>query len=122
MIIKITNKSKNFYSHLGPVFGSRKVQRVTGDRFYDDEGKFWYIYYDKGVPTAFVAVMNNIIKNVWSDDLELLKQTLHEVYKKETIKTSTVPAVFKDVYNDAGFTIIENGSKNFIKIKGDENE
>lgn len=122
MIIPITNKSKNFYAHLGKVFGSREVQKVTGDRFYDDDDKFWYIYYKKGNPEAFVSVLNNTIKNVWSDDLQLLEKVLAEVNKKEKIKDSIVPAVFKDVYKNAGFELLDNSSKNFVKIRGDKVE
>lgn len=122
MIIPITNKSKNFYAHLGKVFGSREVQKVTGDRFYDDDDKVWYIYYKKGNPEAFVSVLNNTIKNVWSDDLQLLEKVLAEVNKKEKIKDSIVPAVFKDVYKNAGFELLDNSSKNFVKIRGDKVE
>lgn len=122
MILKLTNKSKNFYAHLGRVFGSREVQRVTGDRFYDDDDKVWYLYYDKGDPVAFVSVQNNVIKNVWSEKTDLLIKTLKEVNKKETIRESVVPQVFKDAYKDAGFEFISNGYKNFIKVRGDRNE
>lgn len=78
MILKLTNKSKNFYAHLGNVFGSREIERITGDRFYDDDEKIWYIYYDKGNPVSFVSIKNNVIKNVWSDNEELLTRTLKE--------------------------------------------
>ena len=61
MILKLTNKSKNFYAHLGRVFGSREVQRVTGDRFYDDDDKVWFIYYNRGNPDTFVSVQKNTI-------------------------------------------------------------
>lgn len=122
MILKLTNKSKNFYAHLGNVFGSREIERITGDRFYDDDEKIWYIYYDKGNPVAFVSIKNNVIKNVWSDNEELLTRTLKEVCKKEPVAKSVVPIVFKDLYVESGFTVIGNGYKNFIEIKGDIDE
>ena len=37
--MKITNKDPGFYDLLGPIFGSRKVHRETGDRFFDDDKK-----------------------------------------------------------------------------------
>lgn len=122
MIIQITNKSKNFYAHLGKVFGSREVQRKTGDRFYDDDDKKWYIYYKKGDPVAFVGVLNGVIKNVWSEERSLLIEVLKEVKKKETIQESVVPIIFQKEYEAAGFNIIGNGLKNFIRIRGAENE
>jgi len=118
MIIQITNKSKNFYAHLGKVFGSREVQRATGDRFYDDDDKTWFIYYDKGNPAAFVSIQDNVIKNVWSENRDLLVSVLKEVNKKVSVSESIVPVVFKDEYEKAGYSYIGNGFKNFIKIRG----
>lgn len=118
MIIVLTNKSKNFYYHLGPVFGSREVERLTGDRFYDDDDKIWYVYFKQNKPVSFVSVTDDVIKNVWSDSRDLLVKTLAEVNKKHEIKESIVPAIFRDEYVKAGFSIVENGYKKFIKIKG----
>lgn len=120
MVITLTNKSKNFYAHLGKVFGSREVQRVTGDRFYDDDDKIWYIYYNKGVPDTFVSVQSNKIKNVWTENRKHLVEVLREILKKETIKASVVPAVFKEQYMTAGFIELDSGFKNFIKIRGEK--
>lgn len=122
MIIPITNKSKNFYLHLGPVFGSREVQKITGDRFYDDDDKVWYVYFKQSKPIVFVSVSNDVIKNVWSENRDLLIKTLKEVNKKHSIKESVVPAIFKDEYAKADFTVLGNGYKNFIKIRGVKNE
>lgn len=122
MIIRLNNRSKNFYAHLGKVFGSRKVQKITGDRFYDDDSKEWYIYYKSGVPVAFVSVASCVIKNVWSEDMDMLVQTLKEVYKKEIITDSIVPASFEKQYEKAGFSILTNGYTNFIKIRGRKDE
>lgn len=117
MIIPITNQSKNFYAHLGKIFGSREVQRKTGDRFYDDDNKVWYLYYNKGVPDTFVSIKDNTIKNVWGEDHFHLVEVLKEV--KAKVGESIVPKCFLEEYKDAEYTIVENGSKNFIKIVGD---
>ncbi|WP_061564880.1 hypothetical protein [Heyndrickxia coagulans] len=124
MILKLTNKSKNFYAHVGKVFGSRKVEQVTGDRFYDDDDKVWYIYFRRGsgVPDTFVSVRQNKIKNVWTENSEHLVEVLKKVAKDWPIKESIVPAVFKKEYETAGFEFLENGYKNFIKIRGGQNE
>ncbi|MFB7302639.1 hypothetical protein [Heyndrickxia sporothermodurans] len=98
------------------------MQRITGDRFYDDDDKKWYIYYDKGNPMSFVGVLNGVIKNVWGEDKGCLIEVLKEVNKKESIQESVVPVVFQKEYEVAGFDIIGNGYKNFIRIRGAENE
>lgn len=122
MILKLTNKSKNFYAHLGRIFGSREVQRVTGDRFYDDDEKIWYLYYQRGVPDTFVAVQDDRIKNVWTEKTEHLTTVLSEINKQNRIRESIVPVVFKDAYKKSGFKLMNNGYKNFIKIRGDKDE
>lgn len=122
MIIPLTNQSKNFYAHLGKVFGSREVAKITGDRFYDDDDKTWYVYFDKGEPSAFVSVQNAVIKNVWGESREHIKLVLREINKKEKIKESIVPIVFQNCYESAGFLNVGNGLKNFIRIRGTKNE
>ncbi len=44
MIVKMDNKSKDFYNIMGKFFGSRIVENKTNDRIYDDNNKSWYIY------------------------------------------------------------------------------
>ncbi len=39
MIKRMRNTDRGFYGYMGRIFGSRQVQRDTGDRFYDDEGR-----------------------------------------------------------------------------------
>lgn len=117
MIIPINNKSKNFYAHLGKVFGSREVQRQTGDRFYDDDEKMWYLYYNRGTPDTFVSVRGNVIKNIWGKDPSHLVEVLRGI--KGEIGESLVPKCFLEEYKEAEYTIIDNGTKNFVKIVGD---
>lgn len=117
MIMPITNKSKNFYAHLGKVFGSRKIQSLTNDRFYDDDNKTWYLYYNKGIPDTFVSVKDHAIKNTWAENENHLVEVLKDI--KADVGESLVTKHFIKCYEDADYTIIENGSKNFMKIVGD---
>ena len=89
MILKMDNKSKDFYNIMGRFFGSRIVENKTNYRIYDDNNKEWYVYLDKELPVAFVSVVSGVIKNVYSikDDflIELLTHISKEtkiVYKK----------------------------------------
>ena len=47
-IRKLTRTDEDFYAVLGPVFGSRLIEKQTRDRFYDDAGKVWYVITGKG--------------------------------------------------------------------------
>lgn len=116
MIIKLTNKSKNFYAHLGKVFGSREIEKTTNDRFYDDDNKAWYIYFNRGNPTSFVSIVDSVIKNVWTTERTHLIQVLKKIKDVTDVKTSIITGYFKDEYVEAGY-IIESKSKNFIKVR-----
>lgn len=115
--MKITNKDAGFYAIMGPVFGSRKVQRKTGDRFYDDDKKEWYIEKDdSGGVVAVASVDDGVIKNVYGEDETALTRILKELY--DITEESVVPSAYTDIYRSAGYTVVEEKLKKFIKIRG----
>ena len=115
MIIKLNNKS-----NLGPIFGSREVERVTNDRMYDDDDKEWILYYKKGNPVAFVSVKGNVIKNIWGYDDECIVKVLADI--KKDVRESIVTKHYKELYVKAGYKIVGEHSIHFIKIRGGYNE
>ncbi len=117
MIVKMDNKSKDFYNIMGKFFGSRIVENKTNDRIYDDNNKSWYIYMDNNNPVAFVSIANGVIKNIYSVKDNFLIELLKYVSKKETIKDSIVTAVYSDIYDVCGFTSSKDNFKNFIRIR-----
>lgn len=117
--MKINNKDKNFYIYLGPIFGSREVQRKTGDRFYDDDGKEWYIHLESGHVDVSVSVLKGKIRNVYSENekelTEILKEILHEV------SSGMIPVVYLESFIKAGYTVDETKTKktmSFVPIQG----
>ena len=76
MILKLNNKSENFYNYLGRLFGSRIVELTTQDRIYDDNNKEWYIYVQKDIVTGFVSVSNSKIKNIYSTNIDHLTSVI----------------------------------------------
>lgn len=124
MIVKMDNKSKDFYNIMGRFFGSRIVQNKTNDRIYDDNNKEWYINFDtNNSPVAFVSIASEIMKNVYSINDEFLVELLTYVNKERKIKDSIVTSTYLDVYNSCGFICTnDNGFKNFVKIRSDINE
>lgn len=122
MIIKMTNKDEDFYNYMGRFFGSRIVQTETKDRIYDDNNKVWFIYLNSNSkPCAFVSVCDGIIKNIYSNSDEYLKDLLLNVKNEVKIKTSIVTKIYESIYLECGFKInsLEN-YKHFIMIRGDE--
>ncbi len=123
MIVKMNNTNDDFYKYMGRVFGSRIIQLKTNDRIYDDAEKEWFIYLNDGVPEAFVSVVNNVIKNVYTTKDKYLEELLNEVKKQIKIHSSIVPKIYEDIYIKVKFEILDEKSyKNFIVIKGANNE
>lgn len=119
MIIPITNQSKNFYVHLGKIFGSREIERLTGDRIYDDDSKTWFVYFKGASPVAFVSVKDEFIKNIWAYDNKCLQKVLEKL--KGEVKESIVTRYFIDIYKKSGYEVKEY-SVNYVKIRGENNE
>lgn len=115
--MKITNKDPGFYDLLGPIFGSRKVQRETGDRFFDDDKKEWYLEVnDEREILAVISLSGETIKNVYCQNQESLVKLLKDVYY--STGSSMVPSVYLDAYKKAGYIIEESELKKFVKIQG----
>ena len=122
MILKMNNKSKNFYNMMGNFFGSRIVQNATNDRIYDDNNKEWYIYVQNNAPVAFISVASNVIKNIYAVQNNYLIDLLNYVKNEMQIKDSIVTRIYCDVYNSCGLIIDDNNAyKNFVKIRSDIN-
>ncbi|MBQ3079056.1 MAG: hypothetical protein IJC48_03510 [Clostridia bacterium] len=96
---------------MGKIFGSREIEKITHDRFYDDEDKIWYVIEDR----AAASVKKDIIKNFWAEDDELADAVLKEIVSRENIKGGVLPAVFQDIYRVNGFSVSEY-SRNFVEV------
>lgn len=122
MILKMNNKSKDFYNIMGKFFGSRIVQNETNDRIYDDNSKEWYVYIDNDTPVAFVSIASNVIKNVYSIKDDFLIELLQHITKEVGIKDSIVTKAYLNTYAASGLVIDESAEyKNFIRIRSDIN-
>ncbi len=123
MIVKMNNKSKDFYSIMGKFFGSRIVENETNDRIYDDNKKEWYIYFDNDTPVAFVSIVSNVIKNVYAIKDYFLIELLQHITSKINIKDSIVTKSYTNAYEACGLVVSKNNEyKNFIRIRSDINE
>lgn len=114
--MKMSRKDPDFYSVMGPVFGSREIQRKTGDRFFDDDNKEWHVFTDlHGNVTTVLSVSKNLIKNVYANDMDCLFLLLKDIYPE--IKSGIVPIIYTEVFKSAGYRVSES-SKNFIQVTG----
>ncbi|MDO4282516.1 MAG: hypothetical protein Q4D02_02675 [Clostridia bacterium] len=122
MILKLTNKSENFYNYLGKFFGSRIVEITTQDRIYDDNNKTWYIYLESDVVTSFISIANDKIKNIYSTNSDHLEKLLNYLKEDTLILPSTVTNAYVEIYTKCNFNISSDNYKNFVKIWSKENE
>ena len=116
MILKLTNKDKNFYNYMGRFFGSRIVQKETNDRIYDDPEKIWYIYLKNNNPVGFVSIKQNVIKNIYAINSECIYDLLLEVQSDIQVAPSTITKSYLDIYQKCAFRILDNNYKNFVTI------
>lgn len=115
MIKRINNNNPDFYKYMGKIFGSRKVQRDTADRFYDDKEKEWIVSLQKNIILAVVSVKDSVIKNVYAEDISVLSSVLKDIY--HDVSEGIVPITYKEAYISAGYKICEERKK-FMVIKG----
>lgn len=117
---KILNRnSKDFYKYMGPIFGSREIQRITNDRFFDDEGKDWYLNIDDDEVTAVISVKNSDIKNVYLKNFDESVKLLKDI--KANISKGIVPSAYESLFREAGYETDEH-STNYIKVGGGKDE
>lgn len=117
MILKMNNKSENFYNYMGKFFGSRLVQNKINDRVYDDPNKEWYILVEEEKPVAFLSLIDNTIKNVYSLKDEQLEKLLKGVKKDINLQMSILPKVYLDTYKKLDFEIFDDKTyKNFVVV------
>lgn len=122
MILKLNNKSENFYNYLGKFFGSRIVELTTQDRIYDDNNKDWYVFLSKDIVTSFISVSNDKIKNIYSTNYKNLESLLKALNKDIVIKPSVVTNIYLEVYQKCNLNISNDNYKNFVKIWSNANE
>lgn len=122
MILKLTNKDTNFYNYMGKFFGSRIVQTETKDRIYDDNSKLWYIYIDSdNKPYGFISVCDGIMKNIYANNPDYLKELLSQVQKDVKIEPSIVSKLYENLYQECGLIVTHlDNYKHFVMIRGDK--
>lgn len=111
-IIKTSRIDEDFYRIMGPVFGSRAVERQTHDRFYDDPGKIWYLLEDRAV----ASVLGSTIKNFWAVDAASADALLREILSEYRYLDGIVPAAHENVFCQNGFETAAY-RKNFIEVQ-----
>ena len=111
-IIRITRDDPDFYLHVGPIFGSRRIEKETHDRFYDLPGKIWYIIPDLGAASR----IDGTIKNFWAVNDQAAEALLLAIMAEEESISGVVPRTFEHVFRQLGFSMADH-QKNFLEVQ-----
>lgn len=61
---EINRNQPDFYTRMGPFFGSRAVAKEIGIHVYDDADKRWFMAFDAGV-IGFASVRNGLVSDCY---------------------------------------------------------
>lgn len=110
-IIRRTRSDPDFYQQLGPVFGSRKIERETRDRFYDDPGKIWFLVPDLGA----ASLLDGVIRNFWAANDEAAEGLLLSILAEAATARGIVPQAYRKAFEKMGFRT-RPYQKNFLEV------
>lgn len=109
--LKLTRDDANFYVLLGPVFGSRALEKETHDRFYDDPGKIWYLLPEEGV----ASILNGVIRNFWAADDRAAEMLIQALQQDAERLRGILPRIYEKPFRRLGFHTT-GYRKNFIEV------
>lgn len=116
MVDVMIRGDERFYRVLGPVFGSRQIEKITHDRFYDDDGKIWYVIEGKGA----ASVLGKTIKNFWAEDDGCAEEILTFMKTRHENLNGIVPRVYQAEFERAGFCV-QDFKRNFVEVFYEKN-
>ena len=98
-VLRTDRSHKDFYRWMGPIFGSREIEKKSRDRFYDDPGKVWYLLPGQ----AAASVLGSTIKNFWADTEEDGTALLKEICPEYECLDGIVPLCYQESFEKMGF-------------------
>ncbi|MGN1070709.1 MAG: hypothetical protein ACI4P5_09840 [Candidatus Fimadaptatus sp.] len=110
-VLRLDRSSAEFYALMGPVFGSRAIEKATHDRFFDDEGKRWYYVAGRGA----ASMCNGSIRNFWAGDGECASALLRAMLEDSHGLCGVVPRTHAVEFERLGFSV-SGYKKNFIEV------
>lgn len=110
-VLRLNRNDEEFYALLGPVFGSRRIEQQTRDRFYDDPGKLWYVIPGQGV----ASVLDEKVKNFWAVSEEVAEALISAMLDDRGRLFGILPNTFEPVFREMGFKTV-GYRKNFIEV------
>lgn len=111
----------DFYTLLGPIFGSREYEREVGIRAYDDVGKRWFCALDYGQVIGLASVNGHVVSDCYVSPSRRHEGVFTAVLARLIQKTegplrSTCTPASRRAFVKAGF-IPKSELKNYTKME-----
>lgn len=110
-ILRLERTSRDFYIYMGPIFGSRIIEKETGDRFYDDAEKMWYVAPGRGA----ASMRSGILRNFWAADDETAQELVEAMVLDNRRLSGVAARRYENAFKTHGFTV-QSYRKNFIEV------
>ena len=110
-IKRLTRTDEEFYLYMGPVFGSRAIEKKTKDRFYDDAGKVWLVVPGMGA----ASLLGHTVKNFWAEDEETAAALIQALKAEDDLLDGVLPRTHELVFRSLGFET-QAYRNNFIEV------
>ncbi len=116
-IRKLTHDDGDFYACLGPIFGSRLIEKQTRDRFYDDPGKVWYLIPGEGA----ASLLEGVIKNFWASSAGAAGELIAALQAEQKWLDGIVPRTHEETFRQRGF-VTKDYRINFVEVHWHEED
>lgn len=117
----MSNDSQGFYQLLGPLMGSRAVEKEVGIRLYDDSDKEWYLAFIDDALAGVASVRGNVVSDCYVKpqyrDKGAMTRMLQSIMKNHHgALRATCTGMSVGIFERAGF-ILKSRTKNFYKME-----
>jgi len=117
----MSNDNPAFYRLLGPLMGSRKVEKEVGIRMYDDADKFWYTAWSEDVFVGVASVRGRVVSDCYVKpqhrSMGALTAILGSIVSDHPCGLKAVcTSMSRGVFERAGFNQVAK-TKNFYKME-----
>lgn len=117
----MSNDNPSFYRLIGPLMGSRIVEKEVGIRMYDDGGKYWYTAWDGDVFVGVASVRGCAVSDCYVKpcyrNKGALTAMLSSIVKDNAVGLkATCTSMSRGVFERAGFIQVAK-TKNFYRME-----
>lgn len=117
----MSNDSQGFYQLLGPLMGSRSVEKEVGIRMYDDADKEWYTAWMDEVFVGVASVRGCVVSDCYVKPSYRYKGAMTAMLKSIVNNhpghlKATCTSMSREIFAAFGFNQV-SATKNFYKME-----